>query len=376
MKFKIDRDYFKNGLAQVVGVVGNRGSMPFLNNVLIEAEGDTISLTTTNLDLGIRVRVKAEVSMSGSITLPVKLLNTIVSALANKELTVEISGTNRVRITSGGSTFNIIGLAAEGFPPLTTFSNQYEFTVPAADILGILKKVSYAQSTDENRYVLNGVFFAFEEGKLTVVATDGRRLAIAGKEVAGAEEQSGNFILPAKTVVEVQRLLADAGDVKISFNDRQVSFVSTITTEKTATSGLVDNIHLVSKIVEGNFPNYKQVVPKEVIHRIEVERVLFSESIKRASIVTNDKNGSIKVNIENNLITVSSESSEMGDSSESVAIAYDGPAVKIAFNPGFLQSPLNALVDDKVFLEFKDEMSPGVFKTNYDFLCVIMPQRI
>jgi DNA polymerase-3 subunit beta len=376
MKFKIDRDYFKNGLAQVAGVVGNRGSMPFLNNVLIEAEGDAISLTTTNLDLGIRVRVKAEVSTSGSITLPVKLLLGIVSALDKKEITVEISGQNRVRITSGGSNFNIIGLAAEGFPPLSTFANQHEFVVPAEAVLGNLKKVSYAQSTDENRYVLNGVFFSFEEGKLTVVATDGRRLATAAKAIAGTEEQSGSFILPAKTVGEVQRLLADAGDVTISFNERQVSFISTITAEKTASTGLTDSINLVSKIVEGNFPNYKQVIPKEVVHRIEIERVPFLEAIRCAALVTNDKNGSVKVGIADNRVTVSSESSEMGDSSVNLSVKYDGPEVKVAFNPGFLQAPLNALDDDNIFLEFKDDMSPGVVKNNDDFLCVVMPQRV
>jgi DNA polymerase-3 subunit beta len=376
MKFKIDQEHFKNGLAQVVGVVSNRGSMPVLNNVLIEAEGETVSLTTTNLDLGIRTRVKAEVSTSGAITLPVKLLNTIVTSLPpKKEVTVEISGSNRVRITSGGASFNINGLGTDGFPPLTTFANQHEFTIPAVDVLGILRKVYYAQSTDENRYVLNGVFFSFEGGRLTGVATDGRRLAIAGTEVPAALEQVSGFILPAKTVAEVQHLLADAGDVRISFNERQVSFISTITDDKSKSTGLVENIHLVSKIVEGNYPNYKQVIPKEVVHRIEIERLLFIEAIRRAAIVTNDKSGSVKVLVDNNLVTVSSESSEMGEASESIAIKYDGPAVKIAFNPGFILSPLNALTDDNIFLEFKDDMSPGVVKNTGDFLCVVMPQR-
>jgi DNA polymerase-3 subunit beta len=380
MKFKINQDHFSNGLSQVAGVVGNRGATPVLNNVLIEAEGDTVSFTTTNLDLHVRARVKAQISTSGSITLPVKLLSTIVSALpAKKEITVEFSGQSRVKISSGSSVFNIIGLPADGLPPFPTFSNEREFVLPAAELLGLLKKVSYAQSTDENRYVLNGVYFNFEEGKLTLVATDGRRLALAGKEVAGASEQSGNFILPAKTVGEVIKLLAREGEVKISFSERQVCFVLGITKEKTDETGLVENIHLVSKVVEGNFPNYKQVIPKEIVHRIELNRASFSDCVGRASIVATEKNGSIKVLkviIDDNVVTLTSESSEMGEATESITVKYDGPATTIAFNPGFLKAPLDALTDDIVYLEFKDSTSPGVFKNNEDFLCVVMPQRI
>ena len=373
MKFKINRDHFVTGLSQVINVVGTRASMPILSNVLIEAEGDTVSLTTTNLDLGIRARIKAEVTTNGTITLPVKKLATIVRALPSNDTTVELSGQNRVKITSGGSVFQIMGLAADQFPPLPTFADQHSFTLAQGDLSGLLKKVAYAQSTDENRYILNGVFFNFGEGKLSLVATDGRRLATAEKSMTIGDDEGGSLILPAKTVSELQRLLGDAGEVVITFNDRQVSFITQITKNET---GLVDNIRLVSKVVEGNYPNYRQVIPKETVHRVDIERELFLECVSRAAIMTSDKSSSIKLTVGDNQIEISASSTEFGEAHEKVAVKYDGPEVKIAFNPQYLSDPLRALADDTVYFEFKDDMSPGVFKNKEDFLCVVMPQRL
>ncbi len=373
MKFKINRDHFFNGLSQVGNVVGTRASMPILGNVLIQAEGEVVSLTTTNLDLGIRARVKASVVSGGSITLPVKKLMSIIRALPGNETTVELSGQSKVKITSGGSVFQIMGIAADQFPVLPTFSDRHTFTLGQGDLAGLLKKVSYAQSTDENRYILNGVYFNFADEKIALVATDGRRLATAGRPITIDENAAGNLILPAKTVSEIQRLLNDSGEVKISFNDRQVAFVTQITKSD---NGLIDDIYLVSKIVEGNYPNYKQVIPKEVVHRVEIERELFLECVGRAAIMTSDKSSSVKLAVENNEIEISASSTEFGEAHEKIAVKYDGPAVQIAFNPAYLSDPLRALADDAIFFEFKDEMSPGVFKNKDDFLCVVMPQRL
>lgn len=376
MKFKIHRDHFAEGLAQVQNIVGSRSTMPILSNVLIEAEGETVALTTTNLDLGTSLRIKAEVSTSGRITLPVKKLLAIIKSLPAVETTVEFSGQNRVKIASGSSTFNVVGIDAESFPPLPVFDNKHTFSLVKADLTNLLKKVSYAQSTDENRYILNGIFFNFAEEKLTLVATDGRRLATADKPVAITAEQSGSLILPAKTVIELQRLLDTKigdGEIRIVFNDRQVSFVTPVTKDN---SGLTGDIHLVSKIVEGNYPNYQQVIPKETTYRIEIERSILSESIYRSSLTTSDKSSSIKLKITENEVEITSSSAEFGESKENVVVRHEGPEVLIAFNPQYLKDPLDALDDDMVYFEFKDDMSPGVIKTKENFQCVIMPQRI
>lgn len=374
MKFKINRDHFAAGLAQVLGVVGARASMPILSNVLIEAEGDTVSLTTTNLDLGIRCRIKATVTSGGAITLPVKKLATIVRSLPQVDTTVEISGQNRVKVISGASQFQIMGMPADQFPGLPSFADQHSFNLPQAELSSMLRKVAYAQSTDENRFILNGVYFNFGEGKLTLVATDGRRLATTAKALsAEAAAGAGQLILPARTVNELQRMLGDTGDVRIAFNDRQVSFRVQIAKPDAA---LTDQIHLVSKVVEGNYPNYRQVIPKETVHRVDIERELLLECVQRASLMTSDKNTSVKLTVGDSKLVINASSSEYGESQEELAITFGGPQVQIAFNPSYLLDPLKALTDDTVHFEFKDDMSPGVIRNAEEFLCVVMPQRL
>ena len=220
---------------------------------------------------------------------------------------------------------------------------------------------------------MNGVYFNFADEKLTLVATDGRRLALTALDIEISGDNTGSLILPAKTVAELERLLGKGEKVKIAFNARQVAFEITIEEEA---SGLVDQLYLVSKIVEGNYPNYRQVIPKETEHRVKIERELMLECVNRAALVTSDKSHSVKLKVSKNLLEISGSSSEYGESHESMAIAYDGPEVQVAFNPQFLMEPLRALSKDEVFFEFKDELSPGLFKTLDNFICVIMPLRL
>ncbi|MGJ8652769.1 MAG: DNA polymerase III subunit beta [Opitutaceae bacterium] len=374
MKFKINKDHFSNGLQQVLNVVATRSTMPILSNVLIEAEDGHISLTTTNLDLGIRCRIKADVSDTGSLTLPVRKLATIVRELPQSDVFIETSDKNQAKITSGGSLFKIMGISSEEFPPLPTFENRKVFELSQEQIVGMLKSVSYAQSNDENRYILNGVYFNFADEKLTLVATDGRRLGLTALETEISDDNAGSLILPAKTVAELERLMGKGEKVKIAFNDRQAAFEIDIA--ESGDTGLVDHLYLVSKIVEGNYPNYRQVIPKETEHRVKIERELMLECVHRAALVTSDKSNSVKLKMTKNLLEISGSSSEYGESHESMAIAYEGPEVQVAFNPQFLMEPLKALSKDEVFFEFKDELSPGLFKTLDNFICVIMPLRL
>src|SRR3954452_5219957 len=245
MKFKINRDHFANGLAQVLNVVGSKATMPILSNVLIEAEKDQISLTTTNLDLGIRCKIKAEVKETGSVTLPVKRLAGIVRELPNVDVTLDASPNHQVKLTSGGSTFRIMGIGKEEFPPLPEFGEEKAYSLSQSELSTMLKSVAYAQSTDETRYILNGVYFNFKDGKLALVATDGRRLALISKEMEVPANSAGAIILPAKTVAELLRLLGKGEKLKIAFNERRAAFQ--IETGKDA-SGLTDSIFLFSKV--------------------------------------------------------------------------------------------------------------------------------
>ena len=373
MKFKINRDHFANGLAQVLNVVGSKATMPILGNVLIEAEKDQVSLTTTNLDLGIRCRIKAEVKETGAVTLPVKRLASIARELPNVDVTVDASPNHQVKLSSGGSTFRITGIGREDFPALPEFGNEKVFTLEQGELSEMLRNVAYAQSADETRYILNGVYFNFKDGRLTLVATDGRRLALTSKEMEVQPANAGAIILPAKTVSELARLLDKGEKVKINFNERRCAFQ--IGTDKD-TGGLVDSVYLYSKVVEGNYPNYQQVVPKETHQRIKLERELFLQCVHRAALVCSEKANSVRIKLSPNLLEITAQSSDFGEAHESMAIGYSGPELQVAFNPAFLMDPLRALAKDEVFLEVKDEVSPGVFKTLDSFVCVIMPVRL
>jgi DNA polymerase-3 subunit beta len=373
MKFKINRDHFANGLAQVLNVVGSKATMPILSNVLIEADKDHLSLTTTNLDLGIRCRIKAEVKETGAVTLPVKRLAGIVRELPNVDVAFDASPNHSVKLSSGGSTFRIMGIGKEEFPPLSEFGDEKAYSLEQSELATMLRSVAYAQSTDETRYILNGVYFSFKDGKLALVATDGRRLALIAKEMEVPAASAGAIILPAKTVAELTRLLALGSKVKINFNDRRAAFQ--IATDKD-TSGLVDHVYLYSKVVEGNYPNYQQVIPKETHQRIKLERELFLQCVHRAALVCSEKANSVKIKLTSNLLEITAQSPDFGEAHESMAIGYSGPDLQVAFNPAFVMDPLKALAKDEVFFEVKDEVSPGVFKTLESFVCVIMPVRL
>jgi len=375
MKFKINRDHFANGLTQVLNVVGTRATMPILSNVLVEAGENSITLTTTNLDLGIRCKIQAEVLEQGTITLPVRKLAMIARDLPSLDCMVETHSNQQAKITSGTSMFRVMGISSDEFPPLPTFADQHSFTLRQDDLERLLKSVQYAQSTDETRYIMNGVYFTFAEGKMSLAATDGRRLACISHDLEVTEENAGNLILPAKTVKEVLRLLGQGDTVRIMFNERQVAFEIN-SGEEAEESGLIDNLYLVSKVVEGNYPNFRQVIPQSTDQYIKVNREAFANCIRRAALMTSDKNIAVKVHIADHVMEVTGSSSEFGESNITLNVEYSGSEVTVAFNPQFVLDPLMSLSKDEVIFEFKDELSPGVVRTQDGFLCVVMPLRL
>ena len=227
---------------------------------------------------------------------------------------------------------------------------------------------SFAISTDESRYVLNGIYISLKDHKMTVVATDGRRLALVDEEVDIAEKSEGEFIIPAKAVNELNRLLQDKGEIVIKFGENQASFA--LKDEK----GF--SVLVVTKLIEGNYPNYRQVIPSEVKERVPLAREEFLHALRRAEIMTSEKANSVKLAFGKNNLAITANSPEVGEARESLAVNYKGKEVAIAFNPKYLIDPLNALTEDEIFFELTDELSPGVLKINGPFLYVVMPMRL
>jgi len=368
MNLTISKEQIINGLQAVQNVVSTRTTLPILSNVLLRADNDRLELTATDLDVTISCAVEAKVKKPGASTVPVKRLFGIVRELSNSEMDLEVDEKHACTIRSGPSFYKIHGLSADEFPPLPKFKEDKKVVLPQETVKGMMKKTSFAISTDESRYVLNGIFLSLKDHKMTMVATDGRRLALVDEEVDISENSHGEFIVPAKTVNELNRLLQDKGELELHYAENQASF--TLKDEKGS------SVLIVTKLIEGNYPNYRQVIPAETKERVPLVREEFLHALRRAEIMTSEKSNSVKLSFGKNKLEITANSPEVGEAKESLAVNYKGPEISIAFNPKYMIDPLNALPNDEVYLELIDELSPGVLKINGPFLYVVMPMRL
>ncbi|MGI8601725.1 MAG: DNA polymerase III subunit beta [Verrucomicrobiales bacterium] len=363
MKFRITKENFQAGLSQVLNVVNARTTLPILSNVLIEARGNQLILRTTDLDVAVVGRIEAEVEKEGATTLPARKLATIIRELPDADIAVSVDKDNVSSLRCGASFFKILGLGQEEFPPLPDLEEAAEFKLAQKTLRDGLRKTSYSISTDETRYVLNGIFHSFKDAKLTLVATDGRRLAMAEYDIEFPDSQETDFILPTKAVNELQRLLDDEGEVRIKVGSNQVMFE------------LNKNV-LYSKLIDGTYPNFRQVIPGPAKERVSFEREGFLRSIQRVSLLASDKASSVKLSFGDASVKVSAASADVGEAEESIPVKYSGKEMLIAFNPEYLMAPLRNLDSDEVHLDLIDELNPGVIRINEPFLYVIMPMRV
>jgi DNA polymerase-3 subunit beta len=368
MKLTISKEQLIQGLQAVQNIVSTRTTLPVLSNVLLRAEENRLELTATDLDVSISSAVEAAVEKPGAVTLPAKKLFGIVRELPTPQIELDIDEKNNCRILSGSSYYKINGLAAEEFPPFPKFAENRKISIGQDKLRSLLRKTSFAISTDESRFVLNGIFFSLKEHKITLVATDGRRLALAEEEVDLAPGSEGECIVPSKAITELNRLLGTQNNIEIKFSDNQGAF--TLLNDK----GL--NTVIITKLIDGNYPNYRQVIPTETRERIPLVREELLQALRRAEIMTSEKSNSVKLNFTKNKLEITANTPDVGEARESIAVNYKGNDIAIAFNPIYMMDPLKALDNDEVYLELIDELSPGVIKINGPFLYVIMPMRM
>ncbi len=363
MKFTISKESLLEAIQQVQHVVSARTTLAILSNVLLRARDGVLELTTTDLDVGVTCTVPAEVEADGATTLPARRLATIIRELPSDDVDIAVDEKNTASIRSGPSFFKVLGLSSEEFPALPSFDGEREFKMEQALLKDCLRKTSYAISTDETRYVLNGILFSFKNDQLTMVATDGRRLAMVEQELEFPQSQETDVIVPTKAVNELARLLGDTGEVVIKVSGSQIGF------------DLGDSL-LVSKLIDGNYPNYRQVIPGESKERIAIEREAFLKAISRVSLLASEKSNNVKFRFSEDNVEIVASSPDIGEARESLAIQYRGPDMTIAFNPEFTMAPLRNLAADEIHLHLIDEISPGVIRSGTNFLYVLMPMRV
>ena len=363
MKFTISKEAIIEGLQRVQSVVVSRTTLPILSNVLVHAEGETVWLTTTDLEVSVRTGVQARVERAGSTTLPVRRVFSIFRELPAEEIEIETDEKDNATIQSGSSYFKIIGISEEEFPPLPEFTGERSFTLEQGVFKEMLRNTSYAASSDETRYILNGVLLSFRGDKLTVVATDGRRLALIEQELEFPKDSEVDLVIPSKTVDELIKNLGDEGQIQIRASANQISFE-------------FDRLLIVSKLIEGTYPNFKQVIPSQCEERVAVEREAMFTAVRRVALLTNDKSNSVRMTFAKNLLEITAVTPEVGEARETIPVKYAGKQISIAFNPDFIIDPLRNIASDEVYFEMTDDLSPGVLKCDIPFLYVLMPMRI
>ena len=363
MKFKIIRSKFLDGLKSVQNIVAGKGSLPILQNVLLEARGKEIKMTTTDLDISIMSVAECEVEEQGLTTLPVKLLFNAITKVAEGEVEIEVDAKERATISAGNARYKLVGMPESEFPRLPKDEEAYTYGIPQQTFREMLKKVSYAASQDDTRRTLKGVLMSFKDEKLTMVATDGRRLALIENEMEFPKDAEKDIVLPSKAVAELQRSLNGEGNISMMVQKSQICFK-------------LETLTIYSKLMDDAYPNYRQVIPKETSEHIAIDRQLLLDALDRASVMTMDEAHSTKLIFESGKLTVTSAVSDIGEAKDVVPIKFAGEKIEIMFNPSYVMDPLKAIEDDEVTINLNDGHSPAVIKCSIPFIYVLMPLRI
>ena len=374
MKFSITRNEFQRGLAQIQSIVEKRNTMPILANVLMEVQGSgkegRLELAATDLEVGIRGIHPCQVEKTGGVTASAKKLFEIIRELPDEPVYVEVSENAYLTIRCARAEFTLAGTTADEYPTLPTFSPEHTVKVQAALIGEMIERTMYAASSDETRYNLNGVYLEKLDsvGKLRMVATDGHRLAYVDRSF-GSDLQSmdDGVIIPRKGLSELKRLVNedDADEIELGFEGN---------------SGLVrkGDVTLVMRLIEGEFPNYHQVVPTEARVNLTLPTEMLVHALRRVALLSAERSHAVKFELTAGQLCLSSNNPDLGDAREELDVDFEGEPLSIAFNARYLMDALAVTGSKEVKLTFKDSLSPAILRPtdDGDSLAVVMPMRI
>jgi DNA polymerase-3 subunit beta len=363
MEFHVDRDAFLKGLQMVHNIVEPRQTMPILANVLLEAAGESLRITATDLEVGVRVSIPAKGVKDGVITLSARKLVEIVKELPAAPLSLRVQDNAWVGLRCGGAAYKLVGLTAEDFPALGSSEPVQWLTLHGKVLRDMLAQTGFAVSHDESRYALNGVLFAVQGKELRLVATDGHRLALAARPLVDGGAMSG--IVPRKAVQEIARIVGSGEEVHIAISENQFILK-------------MPSVLLTARLIEGTFPNYEQVVPRGHPRRLTLSRNGLMAALRRVSVLSEDRTKPVKFTLAPGTLRLAAYNPDFGEAEESLEVEYAGEEVTIGFNSRYVLDALGSQEAEQVIVELKDGVSPGVFKSFEEegSLCVIMPMRI
>jgi DNA polymerase-3 subunit beta len=367
MKFTITRERLHEGLVAVAASVPTKTTLPVLSNILVEAVPDGVRLSGTDLDIAVSTVVPAEVDAEGAVTVPAKKLVEIVRELPSAAIRVAAAGEQRVDLECGRSRFRLLGIPRDEFPNFPPVSFEDSWTVACADLQKLINHVSFAASTEESRPILNGVLWELHQDVMRMVATNGHRLARMDVPVSGTAE-SAPLIVPPKALEQVRKLFGPADEVEIARSDNHLGFRA---------GGTV----IFTRLIEGPYPNYDQVIPKDNDRSCAVEKDSLAAALRRVGVVASDQTHRVRLQFTGGTLKLSVNTPDLGEAQDEIAVTFDGDSLEIGFNANYLLEILKFMPTDEVRLTFKaPERAATLEPVGWDdpasYLCLVMPLRL
>jgi DNA polymerase-3 subunit beta len=366
MKFTITRERLQEGLVAVAAAVPAKTTLPVLSNVLVEATKQGLRLSGTDLDIAVSTTVAADVDAEGAVTLPAKKLSDIVRELPSAPIRVTTAGEQRVSLECGRSKFKLLGLPREEFPSFPPVKFDKAWKAPAELVHKLVAHVAFAASTEESRPILNGVLWELRPDRMRMVATNGHRLAKMDVPASGGS--TADLIVPPKALEQVRKLFAPEAEVEIAKSENHIGF--------RAGGTLV-----YSRLIEGPYPNYEQVIPRENDKSATVDKAALTAALRRMSVVASDQTHRIRMALSGGAAKFSVQTPDLGEAQDELALTYEGEPLEIGFNAQYLLEIMKYMPTDEVRLTFKaPERAATVEPVGWDdpasYLCLVMPLRL
>jgi len=371
MKFVVIKSTIFKTLSHIQGIVDKKNALPILSNILIEADNNSLVLSSTDMDISITEKISCNVLESGSITINAQIIYDVIRKLPDSNEIEIISNDGKLlTLRSSGSRFSLACLPKEDFPIIETTNGGTNIKVNSRSFYKLIDKTKFAISNEETRYFLNGLYFSIVKNEnkfnITIVGTDGHRLAKSTLVEGDITNEIPGVIIPKKTINELSKLLADfSDDIEIDISTNKIIF-------------FIDNIILTSKLIDGNFPDYKRVIPNDNNNNLVIDRQSLLSAVDRVSTIANEKSPVIKFKLLKNLLNMNTINNENSTATEDLITKYQGDEIEIGFNSKYIMDILNNLEDNEIVLTFKDNSSPitATEKSNPDLIYVLMPMRV
>ena len=362
MKIKVNKDELLAGIQVVSNIVSSKATLPILSNMLVEAKEGILKMNATDLDIGISCELPVHTFEQGAITIPAKKFTDIVRELPAGDVVIYARKNNQVEIEGSNCRFKLNGLPKEEFPKFPEFKDKDAVLIKQVDLKEMIRMTSFAVSYEESRYVLNGILLEVSGNTARMVATDGRRLAKIEKKLIHSSTKDVNVIVPIKAIGEINRNLKDAGECSIIFGTNQVLFN-------------IDGVLIATRIIEGEFPNYKQVIPKEIANKVRVKTADKLAAIRRANLLSTPDFQAVKFELFKDKLVISKSTPDVGEHREEIPVEYGQQELMVGFNPQFFIDVLKHIPDEKIDLEFLGPDKPCVLRRG-DYLYLALPMRL